>query len=105
MARAGRMFTKVKEIAVRQKIIYLLKKYNVELKHHTPGRVRVKLSNWRSKQEMLQRLLGELEQDIDVKSIEFTEYTGSVLIHYNEAALKDSFAHNRWTLIFEKYNF
>lgn len=104
MARAGRMLTRVKEVVVRQRIISLLKKYNVELKHHKPGRVRVKLSNWRSKQEMLQRLLGELERDIDVKSIEFTETTGSVLIHYNEAALKDSFAHNRWTQIFEKYN-
>lgn len=98
------MLTKVKEMVIRKKITFLLNKYNVELKHYTPGRIRVKLSNWRNKQVTLENLIKELEADRDVKSIEFTEQTGSLIVHYNEAALKDAFAHNRWIHIFEKYN-
>lgn len=99
------MLTKIKELVIRKKIKHLLKKYDVELTHYTPGRIRVKLFNWENKREMLQQLIGELETDVDVESIEFTEQTGSVLIFYNQIALKDPSAHTRWMLIFEKYNF
>lgn len=98
------MLTKVKELVIRKKITSLLKKYHVELKHYTPGRVRVKLANWRNKRETLQNLIKDLELDADVESIEFTEQTGSILIYFNENALMNPQTHNRWIHIFEKYN-
>ena len=63
------------------------------------------LSNWAGKKDMLTRLIADLNADPDVTSIEFTKETGSVLIYFNESALKNQVVQDRWALKFEKYNF
>lgn len=97
------MFAKLKNGVVQLKIRSLLERYQVEVLHHTPGRVRVRIRNWKDNRSLLNRLIEDVRLDPAVVSVAFTEETGSILIHYHQDMVKESTTHNRWQELFKKY--
>ncbi len=55
--------------------------------HHVPGRLRLKSHAFRGRQREADALRAELQLVQGVKAIETSAITGSVIIHYDEAAL------------------
>lgn len=97
------MFAKLKNGIVQLKVRSLLERYQVEVLHHTPGRVRVRIKNWKDNRSLLNNLLEDIQSDPAVESVSFTEETGSILIHYHKGLVKESATHNRWQELFTKY--
>lgn len=97
------MLTKLKNAVVQRKVRSLLERYQVEVLHHTPGRVRVRIKNWKDNRTLLARLIEDLRNDAAIQSVAFTEETGSILIHYREDTVKESATHERWQELFNKY--
>lgn len=97
------MFAKLKNGVVQLKIRSLLERYQVEVLHHTPGRVRVRIKNWKDNRSLLKNLMEDIRLDPAVESLEFTEETGSILIHYHRDQVRESAAHNRWQELFKKH--
>jgi len=81
----------------------LLKNYGLELKHFTPGRVRLAMPSWQTREADIRRLLQEMKADPDVTGVEFTEVSGSILIQYKPEAPKNPATVARWRRILEKY--
>lgn len=97
------MLAKVKNAVVQRKVRSLLERYQVEVLHHTPGRVRVRIKNWNNNRSLLNRLLEDVKMDPAVDSVSFTEETGSILIHYHQDRVKEPTTHTRWQGLFDKY--
>ena len=97
------MLAKLKNVVVQRKVRSLLERYQVEVLHHTPGRVRVRIKNWKDNRVLLNRLLEDIKLDPAVKSVAFTEETGSILIHYHQDQVEKSTTHDRWQDLFKKY--
>lgn len=97
------MLAKLKQAVIQRKVHSLLERYQVEVIHHTPGRARVRIRNWKDHRELLMRLLEEMKNDAAVESVAFTEETGSILIHYEQDAVKEAATHARWQALFDKY--
>ncbi|MCL1948778.1 MAG: hypothetical protein FWF59_03500 [Turicibacter sp.] len=97
------MFDNLKKNMSQMAIEKLLKTYGLQLKHFTPGRLRLAMPGWKSREGDLRKLLEEMKQDPDVSAVEFTEVTGSILIAYRESAPMEKAAIDRWRAILEKY--
>ena len=93
----------IQNTLIRKKVEHLLTQYGLELKHFLPGRLRVVILDWRSREEMVLDLLSEIKNDADVISVEFTKETGSVLIYFNKEAMNQPKVLNRWKTKIEKY--
>ncbi|MGM9928914.1 MAG: HMA2 domain-containing protein [Bacillus sp. (in: firmicutes)] len=97
------MFEQLKLVVTRKAVEHELKKYGLELKHYIPGRVRIGLVNWKDKQDVLEKLLADLESDPDIQSVTYTKETSSVLIYYNHQAIKQEQTQRNWYSIMQKY--
>lgn len=97
------LLTKLKNIVVQRKVHSLLERYQVEVLHHTPGRVRVRIKRWQDNRVLLERLLEDMRNDPAVESVAFTEETGSILIHYRQDQVKEATTHERWQELFKNY--
>jgi len=97
------VFEALKQSAIQLAADRMLKPYGLELKHFVPGRLRVAMPNWKSREREVRRLMEEMEQDPDVNYVEFTEITGSLLIEYNKEATLDKAILTRWKGIISKY--
>ena len=93
----------IQNTIIRKKVDNLLNAYGLELKHFLPGRLRVVILDWQSREEMVLDLISEIKNDADVTSIEFTKETGSVLIYFNKEAMNKPEVLNRWKTKIEKY--
>ena len=73
-----------KSVVVQRQVRSLLEKYQVEVLHHTPGRVRVRIKNWKDNRNLLSHLLKDIKLDPAAESVAFTDETGSILIQYHK---------------------
>jgi len=97
------MLETLKEAALKLAAQKMLAPYGLELKHYVPGRLRVVVHNWQTREQELRRLIGEMENDPDVRVVTFTEATGSLLIEFNKDAAFSQEILNRWKGIISKY--
>lgn len=97
------LLTKLKNKVIEQKVRSLLEYYQVEILHHTPGRVRVRIKNWKENRKLLMQLLDDIQVDPAIKSVAFTEETGSILIYYIQDKVREPATYERWQGIFNKY--
>ncbi len=94
----------MKEKISQKKIQSALTKYDIELKHFLPGRVRVQVLHWKEREQILQTLLDDIRNDQSIYSVEFTSESGSVLIHYDYEASKLQETQKRWLSVLQKYS-
>ena len=97
------MLANVKKRVIQHKINKLLATYGVEIKHRTPGRIRLKIAGWQQHEELFQQLLREVKEDPAIESVQFTPETGSILIYHVEGAHRNSEKQHRWLEIGNKY--
>ena len=76
--------------------------YGVQVVHFLPGRLRVKLHNWKSREVLLACLIEELRMDKTVTSVHFTKETGTALILYDHSSVNGETL-KRWIGLFQKY--
>lgn len=97
------LIAKLKNAIIQQKVRSLLEHYQIEVLHHTPGRIRVRVKSWKENKSLLMRLLNDIETDAAIKSVVFTEETGSILILYKQQNAKEPGTYARWQGLINKY--
>ncbi len=80
----------------------ILLPYGVQVVHFIPGRLRVKLHNWKSREVLLTCLIEELRMDKSVASVHFTRESGTALILYDHSSVNGETL-KRWIGLFQKY--
>jgi Cu2+-exporting ATPase len=58
-----------------------------EIVHESPGRLRVRDAELRNSPAAAQRIESELRRQTGIRDVSISSYTGSVVIHYDEAAI------------------
>ena len=96
------MLQQMKEMIVRKNLEKTLSLYGIQIVHFIPGRLRVKLHDWRRREGVLASLIDELRMDKSIASVQFTKETGTALIHYDHSSINEETV-QRWVGLFRKY--
>lgn len=98
------MIEVIKNTVIQQMIQSFSKKHGLEILHFLPGRIRVKILDWKSREEKLNSLLKEMESDPDISSVSFTPETGTLLVTFRKEAIADKDSLRRWKNVAKKYD-
>lgn len=96
------MLQQIKEIIIKKNLEKTLMPYGIQIVHFIPGRLRVKLHEWKKREGHLISLITDLRMDKSITSVHFTKETGTALIHYDHSSVNEETV-QRWVKLFKKY--
>lgn len=96
------MLQQIKEMIIKKNLERALMPYGIQIVHFIPGRLRVKLHDWKSREGLLVSLITDLRMDKSVASVHFTKETGTALIYYDHSSVNEETV-QRWVELFKKY--
>lgn len=88
---------------VRLRLFGLITKHGIRVINSEPGRIVVSIATWREYENEILQLIAELRTDPYVYDIQFKRGIAEVV--YDQEALSDSIAINRWLQTLDKYAF
>lgn len=83
------MIGKITEKVMLSHVEKRLRKYNIQLVHFVPGRLRLKSSLWKEEDDLIHILVCKLKEQVLVYDAQFTKETGSLLITYDASHVGD----------------
>ncbi len=87
----------ITNIIIARRIQQLLRKNQIEVLHHLPGRIRLRSPLFK-RELAVTRLVEELAQDPKILSVTYTKETGSLLIQFDNSLANDYGQIELWLL-------
>jgi hypothetical protein len=78
----------ISNIMIARRIQQLLRKNQIEVLHHLPGRIRLRSPHFK-REAAVTRLVEELKQDPKILSVTYTKEVGSLLILFDNSLASD----------------
>ncbi|TYR81468.1 metal ABC transporter ATPase [Priestia megaterium] len=96
------MIRTIKEKLIVKHVEKQLSKYDIQLMHFIPGRIRLQSPEWKKNDRLIECIMTKLKEQILVYEVKFTASTGSLLITYDASYMTDMKEIESWFYIVDQ---
>ncbi|QHE51552.1 HMA2 domain-containing protein [Pontibacillus sp. HMF3514] len=90
------MLYEVKKLLLTRRIKDLLEKNQITILHYIPGRVRLCSPLWKQHPEIITRLIFECKNENRIRSVTYSNETGSLLVKFDATPVTDLYQIEMW---------